>query len=282
VNAADKVLSSLVAWASKDANIRRLVLVGSRARSTPPDDLADIDVQLYAKTSERYTRDDAWLSEIGLAWLCVWDEYSDGDILVPTRLVLFAEGVKVDFAFYPAGVVSSGTQAGLARRVLLDKDGPAHEPRAKSVPLGRHRRPSEAEFCRAVEEFWFEAYHVAKYLARNELWLAKSRDWATKQFLLKVIEWHERPALAGDYDMYDAGKGMHLWVSDETWAELRRAFAGFDREEGWGALLATMDLFRRLATETAATLGFAYPTGVDRNVSEFIIGLRDAGSIKSS
>lgn len=67
--AADGVLGKVVAWATRDANIRGLVLVGSRARMALPDDLADIDVQVYAKTHEPYTRDDAWLSEFGRTWV---------------------------------------------------------------------------------------------------------------------------------------------------------------------------------------------------------------------
>ena len=59
-------------------------------------------------------------------------------------------------------------------------------------PSGRRwaafcERPAESEFRRVVEEFWLEAYHVAKYLARDELWLAKERDWATKRFLATMI-----------------------------------------------------------------------------------------------
>lgn len=279
MSAADDVLSRLVAWASEDANVRRLVLVGSRARGEAPDELADIDVQVYASSSERYTLDDAWLSGIGRTWLCIRDEYADGGILVPTRLVIFDRGVKVDFAFYPADVLSDGIRAGFAHRILLDKEGAPGMPRPESLPPARRREPTEAEFSRAVDEFWFEAYHVAKYLSRNELWQVKSRDWATKQLLLKFIEWHARPAQGGDHDIYDEGKGMRSWVGDRTWEALRGTFAGFDREEGWSALLATMDLFRRLAMDTAARLGFVYPVEVDRNVSEFIIGLRRGDSI---
>lgn len=274
MSAAEQVLSNVVAWATRDANIRSLVLVGSRARSAPPDDLADIDLQVYAETSEPYTRDDAWLSEIAQMWLCVRDEYSDGDIPVPTRLVIFDGGVKVDFAFYPAGIVSSGVGAGLAHQILLDKDPTARKREAKSDPSGELDVPSEAEFARAVEEFWFEAYHVAKYLARNELWLAKSRDWATKEFPLRMIDWHEHITRGRVHDADCAGK--HMWVSEDTWEALHQAFAGFEREESWGAALATISLFRRLATEMAATLGFAYPVDVDRNISRFILGLRDA------
>jgi len=72
-----------------------------------------------------------------------------------------------------------------------------------------------------------------------------------------MIEWHERPAQGGDHDLGDADKDMRSWVSDRTWDDLRCVFAGFDREESRGALLATMDLFRGLATQVAAERGFA-------------------------
>jgi len=70
--------------------------------------------------------------------------------------------------------VSGGIRAGLAHRVLVDKDAAfAHE--AVGPPLVRPELPADAEFRRVVDEFWFEAYHVAKYLARDELWRTKLR-----------------------------------------------------------------------------------------------------------
>ncbi len=274
MTAAEQLLRSIVAWATRDANVRCLVLVGSRARAAPPDDLADIDLQVYGEASEPYARDEAWLLEIGRIWLCVRDEYADGDVSVPTRLVIFEGGVKVDFAFYPAGNLSNGVREGLAHRILLDKDPSTRHGAATSVSSRERHVPSEAEFRGVVEEFWFETYHVATYLARNELWLAKARDWAAKQFLLRMIDWHEQTTRGR---VHDAGcAGRHMWVSEDTWAALHHAFAGFEREESWGAALATISLFQRLATDTAATLGFLYPVGVDENISRFILGLRDA------
>jgi aminoglycoside 6-adenylyltransferase len=271
---ADRILGKVVTWATREANVRRLLLVGSRARTAPPDDLADIDVQVYARTHEPYTRDDAWLSGIGRTWVWVPDEYSDGDIAVPTRLVIFDGGVKVDFAFYPAGAVSSGVGAGLPHRVLVEKDGSDRGPAAGAQSPRGFDRPSEAEFARVVREFWFEEYHVAKYLARNELWLAKARDWATKELLLKMIGWHERIVRGRGHEMADAGR--RVGMSEDVWAELDRTFARFEREEAWEAAAATMRLFRRLATETAAALGFSYAVDLDGGVSGFILGLRAA------
>jgi hypothetical protein len=42
-----------------------------------------------------------------------------------------------------------------------------------------------------------------------------------------------------------------------------------------GGLLASMELFRRLAKETAEALEFVYPDEVDRNITGFILTLKD-------
>lgn len=272
MSTAEQVLRNVVAWATGEPNVRRLVLVGSRARAEPPDDLADIDLQVYVDTSQPYTQDDAWLPKIGQPWLCVRDEYSDGDLTVPTRLVIFERGVKVDFAFYPAGVMSDGLRTGLAHRILLDKDAVGRNGATETSSPGQREMPSEREFRRVVDEFWFEAYHVGKYLARNELWLAKSRDWATKQLLRRMIEWHEHIARGHVQDIYCDGRRAAF--STDTWEALYETFSGFAREDSWRGTLTTISLFQRLAADVAAILGFAYPAMTDRNMSRLILDLR--------
>jgi aminoglycoside 6-adenylyltransferase len=266
------MLSQIVAWATRETNVRRLILVGSRARVECPDDLADIDVQVYAETSDPYTSDDTWLTTIAAPWLCVRDEYIDGDVTVPTRLVIFESGVKVDFAFYPARVMSEGVRTGLPHRILLDKDrGDRCAAATASRPIPP-ALPDELEFRQLVEEFWFEAYHVAKYLTRDELWLAKSRDQATKRFLWRMIEWHEQIARGHAPD--PCGEGRRASVSEDTWAALDATFSGFGRDESWSAMLATTRLFQRLSAEIAATLGFTYPGETVSNMSQLILSLR--------
>lgn len=271
MSAAEQILSSVVTWATRDANVRRLVLVGSRARAEPCDDLADIDVQAYVDACEPYTRDDAWLLQIGQPWVCVRDEYSDGELTIPTRLVIFKGGVKVDFAFYPSGAVSDGIRSGLAHRVLLGKDTDDLGVATAASSPARPVAPGQAEFRRVMDEFWFEAYHVAKYLARGELWLAKSRDWATKQLLWRMVEWHEECARGHARETWSEGRSAA--VSKDTWEALHGTFSAFAREESWRATLATIGLFERLAADVAAALGFAYPADSDRNMAQWILGL---------
>ena len=138
--------------------------------------------------------------------------------------------------------------------------------------------PDEAAFRGLVEEFWFEAYHVAKYLARNELWLAKCRDWSTKQLLMRMIGWHER---------YARGKTQHPHVdgtravtSEDTWSALLGTFAAAGPAESWLALSKTTALFRQLAHDTATALQVHYPVEVDRTLAGLIASVANQSAAR--
>lgn len=271
VSSADQTLRRVVEWGQAEAEVRRVVLVGSRVRVPAVDDLADIDVQIYCTALARYLDDMSWLSFIGEPVVCVRDRYVDGDVTVITRLVIFMSGVKVDFAFYPASAVSAGIGSGLPYATLIDKDAPGGASPGAVHASPDPQPPLAAEFARVIEEFWFEAYHIAKYLARGELLLAKSRHFATRQLLLTMIEWHEQFArgrrLAPDSREHRAS------MSDDTWHALERTFASADRTDTWNAARKTMELFRKIAEETAAALRFTYPRDVDCNLSRTIASI---------
>jgi aminoglycoside 6-adenylyltransferase len=279
MSASDHFLSKILEWAQAEPNIRCVVLVGSRARSQEVDALADFDVQIYARTTDPYTLDETWLSHIRPVWLVLPEQYHQDDLFVPTRLVIFAGGTKVDFAFYPATAVVKSVSVWPAYRVLVDKDGTV--PQSAHRTLSLSRRPSAADFANVVREFWFEAYHVAKYLARNDLWLVKARDWATKQPLLTAIEWHEQARNGPQYETQWDGKGMQAWVSAEIWEKLNGVFAPFDRKNSWEALLATIALFRGLCKDLASMLDYEYPDDMDANISGFIHDLYNQAASES-
>jgi aminoglycoside 6-adenylyltransferase len=281
MNSADEVLSQIIAWAQRAEPIRALILVGSRAGREPTDELADCDVSVFTETPEPYTQSDQWLTEIGPVWVYIPEKYYRGGEEIPTRLVIFQDGVKVDFAFLRVAVLDelpTSDELAAGYRVLLDKDGRTAQLRAPTFRGSRPGQPTEEDFTRLVHEFWFEAYHVAKYLKRDDLWLVKFRDWTTKELLLKMLEWHAQAKHQWTYDTYHLGKQMKSWVEAPLWESLHGAFAHFDADDSWQALLATIELFRRVARETAALLGFAYPQDVDQNITQFIRQLKE-GSV---
>lgn len=244
--------------------------------------MADFDISVYAETHFPYTTNNQWLSEIGKVWVCVPEKFDRESEIIPTRLVIFEGGLKVDFAFYGLHVLdelSNGDELDRGFKVLLDKDGTTY--RLKSPTFGRvqHPKPTEDEFINLISEFWFEACYVAKYLKREELWLAKFIDGNLKKLLLRMIERHEQAKHDWDYETNYDGKNMKGWVSADTWKSLHHTFGHFDGRDSWDSLVATMNLFRQLAEETAELLGFSYPKEVDRHLTRFISQIRsDAGT----
>jgi len=47
-------------------------------------------------------------------------------------------------------------------------------------------------------------------------------------------------------------------------------FPRYDADEIWQARLATLDLFRQLAEETSARLGYSYPEQLERTVMTWV------------
>jgi len=124
-----------------------------------------------------------------------------------------------------------------------------------------------------VQEFWFEAYHVAKYLKRDDLWAAKYRDWRLKELLLQVLEWREKSRHGWDYDTGYLGTRMKEWVEPWVWARLKEAFGRCEAADSWQALHHTMSIFRDVAQDAANRLGQRYPLEVDQQISHCVESL---------
>lgn len=118
-----------------------------------------------------------------------------------------------------------------------------------------------------MTEFFFEAAHMPACLLRDELWVARVRDWTMKTDLLRMLEW--QAATRGVEAGY-AGKGMARWTEQRNWLELHDVFGRFDPADSWRALMASIELFRRVAQEVAARTGFTYPQETDGRVTTYL------------
>lgn len=256
----DDLLDRIVRWGTADGRVRALVLTGSRARADA-DALSDYDVAVFATDPTALASADRWYADLGPMLVCLPLSDDTGN---PTRLVIYDGGQKVDFSLLPVAELAALAAADplpdpydRGYRVLLDKDGlagnlpPAPGP-APAMP------PTPAAFIATVEEFWFEVWHVAKYLARGDLWHAKFRDWTTKEMLLRMVEWHAVACL-GATDVHYLGLGMAGWADPDAWRRLHHTFGHFDAADARAALLATAALFGDLARAVAPTIGASYP-----------------------
>jgi len=296
LDAMKRLEERIVAWAGGRDDIRLVLVVGSWARSDhPADEWSDLDVGFTTTHPERYLASDEWVSEIADAWLM------HPDPVGVTRHVLFEGGLDAGLAPIPHNSVAQAVRflpvlrrlplprslrgsverqlASAAEyvsrgvRVILDKDGIADRFLAL-LPSVEQRRsvPTQDEYSETVNRFWFEAIWTAKHLRRGELWHAKcgALDGRMKELLLRMMEWHALGTRGPGIDTWESGRFLEEWGDPRALRDLRDAFGRYEEEDVWRALLATMDLFRWLATEAGQRLGYAYPSAADARVTEWV------------
>ncbi len=265
-------LNKLVAWARSNAAIRAVVITGSLARDdNSVDEYSDLDVQIIARDISAYTADDSWLDALGEVWI----RFPLNEDL-PYRLVWFAGGYKVDFQFIrvdqiraelDSAALSDEYQRGYI--VALDKDElfgclPS-SPRIFLSPPS----PRAKEVLAAINEFWFEAIHVAQFIRRREFWVVKYRDWTMKEDLLRLLEWHAR-ATGKDVNTWLLGKRIMDWADEDAAEAIRQIWASWDPADLWRGLLIQLELFRRLSRELSQALGFEYSDAMHREIEGYI------------
>ena len=277
-----KIINKIINWAKKEEPIKVLLLTGSLASKGPKDELSDYDIAVFTNNIKKYATDDSWIYDIEKVWVYEPCQLYQNNKKYPTRLVIYKDGLQIDFALFDIELLENLTQKdelpveyNLGYKILLDKDGLTKKLKPPTYKYPYTQKPSKEEFELAIRIFFFEAFKETKALVRNDLWHAKIRDWTTKEYLLKMIEWNEKATHGWNYDTnYDA-KQMQSWVDEKTWNSLYKIFSHFDNEDCWNGLFQTIELFHNLAIKTANLLNFIYPHEMDKNISNFIFELKN-------
>jgi aminoglycoside 6-adenylyltransferase len=260
-------LERVVEWARSDHNIRVVVLTGSVARDPETADKeADLDLELYVTDPLLLLRDDTWYRQFGEVLVV---EALENPGWHPTRLIYYANG-KIDFMIAPVTTLRGGVVYDRAFQILLDKDGASGAFRRTAHASAQ--APTSAEFLQCVHWFYAAAIMWAKYLARDDPWAAKQRDWDSKVLLLTMLEWDHKARKGWDYDTWYCGVHLRDWVDADLLGFIDACWAGFSQSESLGALHASVRLFEALSTRTAIALGFAPfdTTPVERRIDLLI------------
>jgi aminoglycoside 6-adenylyltransferase len=279
----DDILEAVVRWAESEVPIRALILTSSRAGAGEADEFSDYDLMVVTDDADRYLASDTWIKGIRPLWVYIKEQFPHGADLIPTRLVIYENGVKVDFSFWNTRILRDFVMHGFSGtddlnrgyRVLMDKDGLAAKLPLPAIKFFEVSKLTEAEFLSTIHEFWFEVAAIAKYLARGDLYPAKNREnGILKDLLLRMIIWNVQAKNHWTARTHTDGKRMRAWVDDQTLQSLRETYSGFDLRESWKSLTAGMEFFRKISGETAQLLGYEYPHIVDTAVSGYVVELR--------
>jgi aminoglycoside 6-adenylyltransferase len=279
----DEIVQLLVRWADSQDAIRALILTSSRAGANKADEFSDYDIMVLTDHPDQYLRSDAWIESIMPLWVYIKEQFTHGRDVIPTRLVIFRDAVKVDFSFWQLQVLRDFIANGFSNtddmnrgyRVLIDKDGLTRNLPSPAIRFFKVPRPTEDEFRAVICEFWFEMAGIAKYLARGDLFPAKQREnGIVKDLFLKMLIWNVQAKNNWDAETHTDGKKMQSWVDSDTLQSLAKTYSGFNLEDSWQSTLSSMEFFREISTETSRLLGYDYPQSVDREITMYIGGIR--------
>jgi aminoglycoside 6-adenylyltransferase len=278
------VLARLTAWGEAHPAIRALVLTSSRGRADETVDLlSDYDLIVAVDDAAVFVADDGWVSAYGQP-LARWGDQSELHGMTTYFCgVVYSDGIKVDYTVWPDALLVRVAEAkalpealDVGYRVLLDKDTQTSRWAPATYRAHIPATPTAAEYRALVEEFWWDTTYVAKALWRGEVVFAKfvldydAKLVALRRFLEWRIEldhgWALRP---GAY-----GRGLERHLPADIRSELAATYVGTDIDDNWNALFRTTALFRRVATEVGAALGYAYPLEVDGAVTAQLEGVR--------
>lgn len=274
--------SQLVAWAESVQAVSVLLVVGSQARQVKPaDEYSDLDISLYVSGNDEYEDEFYlhWMRDFAPVWMILEEHHDE----TKSWLILYQGGIKVDFSVTPVGALQSlidektlwdDQQRGY--QILLDKDGIAVQlPAPTPFSPPPYTPPTQEQFVKRVEGYFYGAVYVAKQIRRDNLWKIKWADQIQQTMLLEMLEWHAHATHDSPVDTYYRGDFMRDWVSETTWQELHSVFAHFDAEDSRTSLLASIRLFTRLTEETAVKLGYEYPQGMVEEVTDYLLGIGD-------
>jgi aminoglycoside 6-adenylyltransferase len=280
------LLDRVVHWAETDGDARALLLLGSRARAGQADVWSDTDLIVVVPDPAAFLADASWPARFGSVAVTFVERTPHGR---SERRVLYVDGtdldaVPVSIEETRTGLREPGPLSMLARghRVLVDKDRLLNDLPAFIAKRGEEHDqplswpPGPGPFENLIADFWYHAVWSARKLRRGELWVARDcLDGYMKRLLLQVIEWRARASGDGGEarDQWFDGRFLEQWADPDTVRGLRDCFSHYDPDDLAHGLVASMDLFRQLATELAVRLELPYPSRADEAASRLVLEL---------
>ena len=222
---------------------------------------------------------DDWIDTFGRSLIILRDTVYHRDEPVPTRLVQYRGGRRIDFTLSRIELLHRIAEQdnlpewlAAGSRVLLDRDGDAA--RLPPPPISAYvpRTPTATEYAGLVDEYWWETYYVGKYLARNELLPARYSLEGVLRYegLIPMLEWYVQIGRGWEQSVGVRGRGLRWLLDPEDRERLDATYAGPLLAEHRRALLAMNALFRRAGRAVGRNLGYEYPEGLDREMERLL------------
>lgn len=253
-------------WAHQQDDVQAVVVIGSRARQDhPADKFSDLDLCIFTMNPDGYRVNNGWLAGFGNLWLAVYEPTGQGN---PEWMALYEGGLKADLVFFQADRALNTLTEQIAHaphqnvfrrgtRVLLNRYSNSE---VIELPALRSEPPTPEAFAHMTAEFLMNVARLHKFIQRGDLWRAMTVNTCKMRAgLVRLMEWHAHCVLGSDDIWYD-GRFMDEWADQQVLQSLPDIFPHYEAQALQTALLTQLDIFHRLGTQTAAQLGYIFPT----------------------
>jgi aminoglycoside 6-adenylyltransferase len=269
----------IIDFASRDDNIRGVVLNGSRANpNVTRDPFQDFNAACLVRDVHPYLRNWDIVRFFGDPMIVqlpedMSDPPADGDGHY-SYLMQFMDGNRIDLSFFSPDQWDRPTKDSLCV-ALLDKDGLLANLPPSSEKDYLPQPPTDKAFQDCCNEFWWVSPYVAKGLWRGELIYSQSLLEVVREQLMKMLRWDFGIQTNFQMSPGKLGKNFERVFDATTMAQIAQTYPDSNFEHIWESLFIAGDLFRRVAKKVASEFGFEYPQADDGRVSAHLLHVKE-------
>lgn len=280
----DDKLKDIVDWSEKNRAIRAVLLTSSLVNPLAPvDELSDLDIELVFENNSDYIADKSWICNFGSPIAIIGEDESSFENKHAITMVLYEDGIKVDFKLYSKSNFIAETQLSklpkdwdIGYEVLIDKDKLTESMHKPSFEASIIKKPSKQEFEQLIYDFWWDITYVAKSLVRDEIFYAKfmSETIIRTEYLTPLIEWYIASAHNWSITTNKQGRLFKKYLDSDIWLKIEQTFSGSNLTDNWNALSAMTNLVSEIGCELSTRLGYSYPQKLEENILLYIKKLK--------
>ncbi|EIA21612.1 hypothetical protein KKC_00025 [Listeria fleischmannii subsp. coloradonensis] len=255
-------LQKIIQYFDSHKNVSLVVQEGSFAKQQYMDKYSDLDLNIWFSNEMDFTNDLTWLKELGEVLVAVPLDFPVQDGM-RSLIVIFENGVKVDFSFWPIEFLEQPFPYYDAYLILLDKANRISLLRCVFDFAGVTQMDEKA-FQTLVDEFYLEMHYVAKFQKRGEFWfVAALKAGIRENYFLPLLE--QIAILEGKSPSF-LGRHMNDWLSPFWLNKIQLLFKENDSKEVFA-------LFSELYQEIAKKMDFQFDQKRLKKLEHLILGL---------
>lgn len=259
-----QILNLLLTIAKADHRILAVYMNGSRTNQNVPKDIfQDYDIVFVVTETQSFIEDKNWIYKFGSI---LYMQYPDESPDIPSDkenfygwLMQFDDGVRIDLHVETVSHAKKHIGEDKLCRILLEKEQvlPAIPP-ASDVDY-HVKKPTQAQFCACMNEFWWCSNNLAKGLWREEMpYVQDMANFVVRKQLEQMLSWKVGIKTDFHVSVGKSAKYLYRWLDQDEYQSYLDTWFGSNCKEAWEAVLLMCHLFSATSDYVSEKLGYKY------------------------